>query len=134
MEEKKLNELGQLPDWDIGRKWLVENYENYYTRRVTALEIWARNIKSAEINTKLWQSIIRVISLIKYRKPVIEITTYPEIINKIDYYEKNSKIPTREVLLTFCDFLDEALYKLKVVYDEETERPYVKAYYRGKQF
>ncbi len=133
--EQAINEMGQLPDWTSGRRWLIENYESYHSRFVTALDFWARNVKNVyEINMKLWQSMNRVMMLVKFRKPITEMSNYKEITTKWDSYNKIAKVPTKETLLEFASFLDEALYKLKVVYDEETEREPLKAYWRGKQF
>lgn len=133
--EQPNNELGQLPDWTSGRRWVIENYENYHSRYVTALDYWARNVTNVyQVNMKLWQSMNRVLMLVRYRKPVLEIQNYKEIIEKWDKYNIDSKIPKKEALLKFASFLDEALYKLKVVYDEESEKEYTPAYWRGKQF
>lgn len=133
MEDKGISEAGQLPDWTSGRRWLIENYENYHSRFVTALDVWARNVKDVyPFNMKLWLAMNRVVMLIRYRKPVIQMEDYLITMEKWDKYNKTNKIPDKEALLDFAHFLDEALYNLRLVYDEETEKPYVKAYWRGK--
>jgi len=133
MEKEDISDKGLLPDYRIGRNWMVENYENYYDKRIKATEIWARNVKDADTSVKLWQSIIRVLALIKNMLPVIKLPEYKTIMDTWVTYEKNYKIPPRETLLLFCNFLDDALYNLKVIYDEETEKEYIPPFLRGHE-
>lgn len=131
---ERLDEAGLLPDWTSGRRWLIENYETFHTRFVTAMDFWARNVKNPyEVNMKLWQSMNRVLFLIRYRKPVTSMDGYDEIINKWDNYNDRSLIPTKNVLIEFSKFLNKALYELKLVYDEETEKKYISPYYHGSE-
>ena len=134
MESRELNEAGQFPDYNIGRRWLVENYEGFHTRLVTAMDYWARSIKNDyEVNMKLWQSMNRVLFLIRYRKPVVVMGNYKHIVEKWDTYNKNYKIPSKDIIMELASFLNEALYYLKVVYDEEVEKDYISPYYHGSE-
>ena len=133
-QEKGLNEMGQLPDWTSGRRWLIENYENYHTKLVGAINLWSRNEGNYQANMSVWQAMNRVIYLIRHREPVKKIENYEAIIKKWDQFIKESKIPTKDDLLIFSDFLNEALYKLKLVYEEETEKAYMSPYYHGSEY